>query len=391
MTAKSEYTFEELIEKAVQMRRFLHQHPELTWQEQKTGDYVRQVLDEHNITWRKAAKFGSVATLNQQADGKHIALRGDMDALPISEETELDWCSHNNNVMHACGHDGHTAVLLATAIWLKQHESALSGPVSLLFQPAEEGGHGAKAMIDDGALDGIDEIYGWHNWPAIAYGKIACPEGPVMAGNGTFTCDIKGSGGHASQPELSRHALLAASATVQSLQQVIASRTPAHNSTVLTITRLLSGDGFNVIPATAHIGGNYRITELDQRQHLHSHIKEVCIATAKAYGCEATVEFQPRYGVTVNHGAPAENMRNALAKIYGENCQEKNMSLPIMASEDFSYYLEKIPGTFALIGANDGNRDTPCHSAHYDFNDKLIKDVVKVFSFLVGLPPMPST
>lgn len=383
------YTFEQLIEKAVQMRRFLHQHPELTWQEQQTGDYVRQILDEHHICWRPVAKFGAVATLNASASGRHIALRGDMDALPISEASGVEWCSHNSNVMHACGHDGHTAVLLATALWLKQHEDQLAGPVSLLFQPAEEGGHGARAMIDDGALNGIDEIYGWHNWPAIAYGQIACPDGPVMAGNGTFTCDILGSGGHASQPELSRHALLAAAATVQSLQQVIASRTPAHDSTVLSITRLQSGDGINVIPAKAHIGGNYRVTQISQRQALHQHIEEVCIATARAYGCDATVEFQPRYGVTVNHPDQAETMRQALCALYGPDSITQNLSLPIMASEDFSYYLEKIPGAFALIGADDGNRDTPCHSPHYDFNDRLISDVVKVFSRLVGCP-LPS-
>ncbi|WP_119393652.1 N(2)-acetyl-L-2,4-diaminobutanoate deacetylase DoeB2 [Salinibius halmophilus] len=380
------FTFEQLVEEAVRMRRFLHQHPELTWQEQKTGDYIRQKLSEYDITWRPAAKFGAVATLNSGASGKHIALRGDMDALPISESSGVEWCSQHDNVMHACGHDGHTAVLLATAIWLKQHESQLSGPVSLLFQPAEEGGHGAKAMIDDGALDGIDEIYGWHNWPAISYGQFACPDGPVMAGNGTFTCDIIGSGGHASQPELSRHALLAASASVQALQQVIAIRTPAHDSTVLSITRLQSGEGINVIPDKAHIAGNYRVTQVSQRAQLHQHIEEICTATARAYNCEAKVEFQPRYGVTVNHSAQAENMRQTLSNLYGPDTKTQNLSLPIMASEDFSYYLEKIPGAFALVGADDGNRDTPCHSPNYDFNDRLISDVVKVFSSLVGLP-----
>jgi len=191
--------WQETVLYAQAMRRKLHAQPELSWQEHQTAQAVRHELDQLGIPWRPCAGTGTVAWLNHGvADpvAGAIALRGDMDALPIAEQTGKAWQSQNPGCMHACGHDGHTATLLATARWLKLHEAQLSRPVVLLFQPAEEGFHGAREMIRDGALEGVDEIYGWHNWPAMPYGTMACPDQVVMCGNGTFTIELLGRGGH---------------------------------------------------------------------------------------------------------------------------------------------------------------------------------------------------
>jgi hippurate hydrolase len=199
-----------LTDAAVALRRRLHRHPELAWEETTTAQLVRDELDQAGIAWRACAGTGTVATLAPHAPGRHVALRTDLDAMPIDEATGVDWSSETPGVMHACGHDGHIATLFAAAWWCKRHEDLLPGPVTLLFQPAEEGGHGAKGMLDDGGLDGVDVVYGWHNWPALPVGRAVCPDGPVMSANGTFEIEVLGVGGHASQPEVTRDPVLAA-------------------------------------------------------------------------------------------------------------------------------------------------------------------------------------
>src|SRR5699024_10160532 len=214
----------------------------------------------------------------------------------------VEWSSRTEGRMHACGHDGHTATLMAAARWLKAHEDRLPGPVTLLFQPAEEGGHGAKAMIDDGALEGVEAIFGWHNWPAIPFGKAACPNGAVMAGNGTFEITIHGQGGHASQPELCRDPLLEASAVVTALQQIVSRRISPQAPTVLSVTSLhADGGSATVTPATASLAGSFRLGDPATRELLGELIGETARNTAAAYGVNADVSIYPRYDATVNH------------------------------------------------------------------------------------------
>ncbi len=376
-----------LVTSAVEFRRGLHRRPELSWNEKNTAASIRRSLDDLGVPWRACADTGTVATLAADASGRRIALRGDIDALPIVEETDLEWASANAGLMHACGHDGHAATLMATAAWLKHHEHRLPGPVTLLFQPAEEGGHGAKRMIEDGALDGVDSIFGWHNWPAIPFGQAVCPDGAVMAGNGTFKITIQGSGGHASQPEACRDPVLAASAVTIALQQVISRRLPAQHAAVLSVTWIEAPSGDTVIPDTAELGGSFRIARADDRKILNALIADISESTARAYGTEARVELTPRYDATVNHTSEAGAMRDALAGELGENWRSESTPVPIMASEDFSYYLKEIPGAFALVGADDGaGHDAPCHSPRYDFNDRLIPIVARVFARLAGAP-----
>lgn len=377
---------QKIIKIATDFRHHLHTYPELTWQEVGTAKKIRDMLDTYNISWRACAQTGTIAIFAPEKKGAHIALRGDIDALPITEETNVAYHSKNSACMHACGHDGHTATLMAAALWIKQNESKLQGPVSLFFQPAEEGGHGAKKMIEEGCLEGIDCIYGWHNWPAIAFGKAICPDGIVMAGNGTFSITLKGKGGHSSQPELCLDPVLAASAITLALQQIISRRVAPQKAAVVSVTYIDAPSGDTIIPTEAKLGGSIRIYDDAMRDEVLALIKEIAQNTARAYGVQADVTLKPRYSATINHANEAQKMREVLQETLGADFQA-NVDTPIMASEDFSYYLQQIPGAFALVGSDDGMEEhqKPCHNASYDFNDKLIESVCKVFSRLVGL------
>lgn len=382
-----------MLERAVRLRRDLHRQPELGWAEHETARVVRAALDALGIPWRACAETGTVGVLAPTRSGAHFALRADIDALPIHEDGELPWRSQRVGCMHACGHDGHTATLFAAAQWLKQVEHALPGPVSLLFQPAEEGGHGALRMIEAGALDEVDTVFGWHNWPAIPLGQAVCPDGVVMAGNGTFRIDLRGEGGHASQPELCRDPVLAAAAVVQSLQQVVSRRLPPQSATVLSITSIDARSNPTVIPDDAVIEGSFRLGDERDREPLGELIEQTASATAAAHGIRCEVQLFPRYGPTVNHPTQAARYRSALQDELGSEALCPQTRLPIMASEDFSYYLRERPGAFALVGAGDADphHQVPCHSARYDFNDALIEPMARIYARLAGAPLPPDT
>lgn len=381
------------IDDAISLRRQLHQQPELSWQEIQTAQRIRDALTALGIEWRACAELGTVATLAAERRGKHMMLRADMDALPIHEQSGVAWCSAHDGVMHACGHDGHTAVLLGAAQWLKAHENQLAHPVSLIFQPAEEGGHGARAMINDGALDGIDEIYGWHNWPAILLGQCFCPTGTVMAGNATFDIVLTGVGGHASQPDLCRDPVLAAAAVTLNLQQIIARRLPPQIAAVVSVTSIDAVSGATTIPACATVGGSIRVSRAEDASVIGALITQISQDTANSYGVQCQVTHHPRYQPTVNHPEQAEIARQCWLDAFSGQAWkayrlDEQSAAPIMASEDFSYYLNAIPGAFALIGAGReaSCAPPPCHSPYYDFNDQLIEPVIRWFSQLCGLP-----
>src|SRR5690625_7451 len=375
------------VDTAVAARRALHRRPELTWAEHETAATIRGWLDALDIPWRVCASTGTLGQLAADAPGRHIALRADIDALPIVEDSGVAWSSETPGCMDACGHDGHTATLYAAAMWLKRHESRLPGPVTLLFQPAEEGGHGAEAMIADGALEGIDCIFGWHNWPAIPFGHAVCPDDAVMAGNGTFEIVVRGCGGHASQPELCRDPVLAASAIVVALQQAVSRRIAPQAPAVISVTRFKAEAADTVIPDIATLGGSFRLGRPELREQINGLIEGIATSTATAYGVEAHINIERRYDATVNHAAQAGEYRHALKTELGQGWQDENLALPIMPSEAIRYYLQEIPGAFALVGADDGRgHHHPCHSAHYDFNDRLIDSVGRIYARLAGVP-----
>ncbi|QCU89946.1 N(2)-acetyl-L-2,4-diaminobutanoate deacetylase DoeB2 [Thiomicrorhabdus sediminis] len=382
--------WQKAVKQAIELRHWFHQYPELSWQEEKTAAKIRQCLDDWQIAWRPCAELGTVATLNADAEGEHIALRADMDALPINELSELGFRSKNAGKMHACGHDGHMAALLGTALWLKSHEKQLNGPVSLLFQPAEEGGHGAKKMIEDGALERVDKIFGWHNWPAMPFGKAVCPDGAVMSGNGSFHIKVHGLGGHASQPEICRDPVLAAAAITLNLQQIVSRRLPPQAAAVVSVTHLYAPSEVNVIPQTVELAGGIRLSAPRWRKQINQLITQIAQDTAASYGVSAEVDIQSRYEATVNHAEPAQQFRNLLVEELGEGFDNVDLMVPIMASEDFSYYLNEVPGCFALIGMAeqediDAKYHFSCHNPSYQFNDRLIDLVMRLFCKTVGL------
>ncbi len=372
-------------------RKQLHARPELGWQEHQTAQSIRQLLSEWRIPWRVCADTGTVAYLAHHLKGPAIALRGDMDALPIQEETGKAWQSTHDGCMHACGHDGHTATLLATARWLKSFEDQLSQPVTLIFQPAEEGHHGAREMINDGALEGVEAIYGWHNWPALPYRAMACPDDLVMCGNGTFAIELKGRGGHASQPEACTDSLLAGSAVVLALQQIVSRRLAPQTPAVISVAEFHAGQAPTVIAETASLKGSIRVPDERTRETINHFITDVAKQTAAAWGVTCEVTHYSRYQATINHPLPATHARECWRELFGQQTFEHGQPMPIMASEDFSYFLREIPGAFALIGSDDGdNHHVPCHSPHYDFNDRLIADVCQWFCRMVGLKDIKS-
>ncbi|ADG92873.1 amidohydrolase [Arcobacter nitrofigilis DSM 7299] len=368
--------FDEVVEFATNFRHNLHKNPELTWEETDTAKAIREILDKHNITYKTYAGTGTVGLLAQDKQGPHIALRGDIDALPLEEKTDVSYKSVKTQCMHACGHDGHTATLMAAAIWLKQNEDKLTNPISLIFQPAEEGGHGAKKMIEEGCLDGVDMIFGWHNWPAIKFGQAVCPEGTVMAGNGTFHITLKGLGGHSSQPEICKDPVLAASALTMALQQIASRQVAPQDAVVVSVTSIDAISGVTVIPDNAKVEGSIRVPTNELKTKVFNQIEEISKGIALAYNVEVDIDLRDRYQPTINHKDEASRVREVLKDTLGENWQS-NIATPIMASEDFSYYLNKIPGAFALVGSDDGveKHQKACHNVHYDFNDKLIKPV----------------
>lgn len=375
----------ETVARATELRRELHRRPELAWAEHTTAEAVRTELDAIGVSWRACAGTGTVVRLAPAAPGRHIAVRADLDAMPIREATGLPYASTVEGVMHACGHDGHTAALLAAARWLRAHETVLPGPVTLLFQPAEEGGHGARGMIDDGALDGVDVVFGWHNWPGLPLGRALCPDGPVMSANGTFEVRLIGSGGHASQPEATRDPVLAAAAVVVALQQIVARRTSPQQAAVVAVTSLLAESAATVTPDEASLAGSVRAADDDARTAVFSLIDEIAGATAAAHGVRAEVVTTERYGATVNHPGPAEELRRRLSTVLGPDWPT-SAAVPVLASEDFSYYLRRIPGAFALLGSGTA---APLHSAEYDFDDALLDPAARLLVALAGAPEPP--
>ncbi len=378
--------WQQQIETAIAMRRHLHRIPELPWNEHHTAACIRDMLTYLDIPWKACAKTGTVATLGD-GSGPHIALRADIDALPIQEESGVEWQSEQVGCMHACGHDGHTATLMLVAAVLKKQEITIPGRVTLLFQPAEESGHGAKYMIEDGALDGVDEIYGWHNWPALKYGTGFCPDGPIFSANASFTIQIKGQGGHASQPEACRDPLLAGAAVVMALQQIVSRRGTPQSPMVVSVTSFDGASNPTVIRDHVTMEGSIRAADTTVCHQIGKWIADIAEPVATAYGTTATCTYHPRYGATCNHPPAAANVRHAIETCMGEQAAP-SIPLPLMASEDFSYYLQKVPGAFFILGNSDSDQTShACHTANYRFNDQLIQEAASIMLHLVGVSP----
>ncbi len=363
------------------IRRDIHAHPELRFEERRTADLVAAKLAEWGIeVHRGLGGTGVVGVIRNGTARRAIGLRADMDALPIQEANEFAHRSTYPNKMHACGHDGHTAMLLGAARYLAQTKP-FDGTVVLIFQPAEEGGAGAQRMIDDGLFEKFpcDAVFGMHNWPGLAVGEFGVTPGPMMASSNEFEIKVVGRGTHAALPHLGVDPVFVAVQIAQGLQGIVTRSKKPIDAAVLSITMIHAGDATNVVPDVATIAGTVRTFSDAVTAHIEERMKRIAQLTAEAHGAEAHVEFKWNYPPTINHTAEAEFAASVMDDIVGSANVKRNYE-PTLGSEDFAYMLKAKRGAYVFIGNGDGAHRAaghglgPCtlHNASYDFNDELI-------------------
>lgn len=369
----SEATVHDFVADAQIWRRDIHSQPELLYDVERTAGFVADRLREFGCDEIHPAigRTGVVGVIKgRKADnGRVIGLRADMDALPIQEQTNLPYRSQVEGKMHACGHDGHTAMLLGAARYLAKTRN-FAGTAIVIFQPAEEGGAGAKAMIDDGLMDkfGIQEVYGMHNIPTIPIGVFAIRKGPLLAAADRFEIKIEGKGGHASSPHTCVDPLLAGTTIVNALQTIVSRSIDPLDSCVVSVTKFDSGTAFNIIPQTAEIWGTVRTLKAATRDLTEQKFREIVGGVAKAMGVTVSIEYERGYPPTVNHAAQTDIAVHSARRVALNGAVMQDIQ-PVMGAEDFSYMLEARPGAFILIG----NGETAgLHHPAYDFNDAAL-------------------
>ncbi|WP_456428869.1 M20 aminoacylase family protein [Nitratifractor sp.] len=356
------------------LRHELHRIPELCYEEKLTSDRVARELENYGIPFERGiGGTGIVAWIGKGSSQRAIALRADMDALPIEEETGVSYVSQHPGRMHACGHDGHTVMLLAAAKYLNE-EVDFDGRVVLIFQPAEEGGAGAKRMIEDGLFERfpVDRIYGLHNRPSLPLGKVLIKEGPVMTSVDTWEVKVVGRSGHSSQPHNAINPILVASHIVLGIKEISATAIDPAQAHVITVAKIESGVAFNVIPDECRIEGSVRAFTPEVQDLIEKRIEEIARGVAAAFGARVEVEYRRKYPPTIN-----THTRTAIRA--AEKCVGREGIVhdfpSSMGSEDFSFFLQHVPGCYVWLGSKkDPEAETiPLHSSRYDFNDELIE------------------
>jgi hippurate hydrolase len=375
--------FADLMPEIAGWRRHLHAHPELMYEVQETAAFVAGKLREFGVdeVAEGVGRTGVVAVIRGRSDGagRSIGLRADMDALPIEEMTGLPHASTRSGVMHACGHDGHTSMLLGAAKYLAETRN-FDGTVVLIFQPAEEGGAGAKAMIDDGLFDRwrIDEVYGIHNAPGVPVGVFATRPGPLQASSDEFKITVRGRGGHAAEPHRAVDTTLAAAQVVVALHSIVSRNVDPLRRVVLTVgTFKTDSNASNIIPDVAEMEGTVRCLDPEYRGIVEARLRAAASQTAAAYGAEAEIDWIPGYPVTVNDADGAAHAIDA-AQAVGQGVIAD--ADPIMPSEDFSYMLQERPGAYVFLGNGDS---AMCHHPRYEFDDEAIPYGCSFFAELV--------
>ncbi len=354
----------------VAIRQKLHSEPELSWEEYETTNYVAAYLDKLGIPYRRTEPTGIIAELKGNKEGKTVALRADMDALSVYEIREdIPYRSKTNGKMHACGHDAHTAMLLIAAKTLHAVRDEIEGTVRFIFQPAEEVATGAKAMVEQGAIEGVDNAFGIHIWSQIDTGKIQCNKGPAFASADIFKVTFKGQGGHAAAPHDAIDAVMIASTFALNVQTVVSRTVNPLRPAVLTIGKMDVGTRFNVIAEDASLEGTVRCFDQDVRTHMEAQIRHYADQVAALYGGTAEVIYEYGTQAVNNDKASADLVERLAIEHFGSEAY--HLDDPTMGGEDFSFYLDEVPGCFALVGSGNTEKDTRWahHNGHFDIDE----------------------
>jgi hippurate hydrolase len=372
-------------------RRELHMNPGLTHDEKFAHDFVKARLDDLGVTYKTGyGGYGIVATIEGKTNtsNRAIGLRADMDALPLTEESGQEWASTVPGVMHACGHDGHTASLLGVAKYLSETRN-FDGKVHLVFQPAEEGGNGAGMMIDDGLFRDfpMDAIYGLHNWPYEKAGKAAICSGPIMASVDEFDIIVTGKGGHAAMPHMCIDPMIVMANIISSAQTIISRQTDPIHSAVLSFTDVHCGEGaYNVIPETAVLRGTVRTFDFDVREQIHQSFERMLQSICEMFGVRGDLKIKKCIDPTINDSGEAEFCADVMASLIGEENMARNVN-PCMGGEDFGAMLRETKGAYIWIGQGTGDPQSPhdqgLHSPKYDFNDDVLPTVIDYLAEIV--------
>lgn len=367
------------------IRRDLHQHPELGFEEHRTQGVVVDWLRRWGYEPRPCAGTGVVADLHPGRSGG-IGIRADLDALPMHETTDLAYRSVHDGVAHKCGHDGHTTIGLGVAAWLADRRDRIEHNVRLLFQPAEEGvrGGGAKVMVAAGAVEGLDQIYGLHNWPGFPLGEVRVAPGPAMAAVTNLEIRVVGAGGHASQPQRCRDPIVAAAQFVTAVQTVVSRGVSAESGAVVSICAIAGGRANNVIPHEVTMKGTVRTFDRALEEGVLARITDVGRGIGTAMGVSIEVAIKPEYPVLVNDAACAARVERLAREVVGaDNVSAEGV--PITASEDFAYFAQAVPSAYFFLGAGDPVGQTPgCHHPDFDFDERLLPIGIAMLGRLAG-------
>jgi amidohydrolase len=362
----------EMQDEVSQWRRHLHENPELMFDVHQTAGFVAEKLRQFgcDVVETGIGRTGVVGIINgRHGEGSTIGLRSDMDALPLTEKTGKPWASRTGGKMHACGHDGHTAMLLGAAQYLAETRN-FKGSVAVIFQPAEEGGGGGREMVKEGMMErfSISKVYGMHNIPGLPVGQFAIRKGPIMAATDEFTITVEGRGGHAAQPHRTIDPVVVGAQLVNALQTIVSRGTDPLDSVVLSVTQFHAGDAHNIIPQKAELAGTVRTLRPEMRDFAEKRLIEVAEGVAGALGASASVHYTRNYPVTFNHDRETDFAVQTARSIAGTGAVNEEVA-PMMAGEDFSYMLEARPGAFIFIG---NGESASLHNPAYDFNDDAI-------------------
>ncbi len=347
-------------------RREFHENPELTWQEERTGNRVAEELEKMGVEVKRMARTGVLGIINGEKPGKIVALRADMDALPITEANDLPYKSKNAGVMHACGHDGHVAMLLGAAKILNGMKDDIKGTIRFIFQPAEEIAQGAITMIEEGAMDKVDAVLGIHLWSGLESGKVSLEPGPRMASTDIIKITVKGKGGHGSMPHQGIDAIVASCAVVNDLQSVVSREVSPLDPVVVTIGKFNGGDRWNILCSEVIMEGTTRCFNPKVVNSLPSIIERIAKNTAASYRAQAEVEYTVGTPPVINHPEVSRIAHDAVEKLYGQDAvadMEK-----VMGGEDFAFLCDAAPGVMAFVGIADSKKGTDVAHHHERFN-----------------------